>query len=969
MTNQLRQRLLATTLLVGAGIFAAPTIAQTTTSPTGGSATDVSSPSSTVSAAPVETTAPTAAEPASGNEIVVTGSRIARPDLTSSSPVTVVTDQALKDSNTVTVEQILSANPQFAAGFGGASNNPGDGSAQVDLRGLGSQRTLVLIDGKRAPPFDTQGVVDVNGIPTALIKRVEVLTGGASSVYGSDAVAGVVNFVMNDRFKGLQADASSQISKYGDGGLYSVSLTGGVKLGERGNFIVSGNWAQRNGVFFGARPYTSATLDSSDLVSSGGSSNTIPTAFDVPGAGRLQVQPDGSLSSSVVRYSFNPVNYAQLPFKRWSVMGLARYDLTDKIEFYGRANYSRIKVDTQLAATATAGFGFNLDPTNPFLSAAERAAFFDTVANPDLVISDGTDGNRAGTSTVGIRRRIVETGGRLENNDTRNQQYVAGLRGDLGALKWDVFAQYGQSKKHRVLRNDLSYTALLQALDVVAGPGGTPQCFDPSNGCVPLNLFNVGVIPQSALAFVLRNALEDTKTSEFVTGASIGGDIGFIKSPFALHPAAFSLGVEYRREKGSTVVDSNYASGDLIYYGQGQNISGKYDVKEVFGELKLPLVEDRPGFYRLGLEVGARYSDYSTVGGVKTYKIGGDYAPVEGVRFRSIYQRAVRAPSLYELFSPVVAATGGLNVDPCQGAISGAVVTECLRQGAPQSSIGNILEPVSGQINIFYGGNPNLQAEKSDTFTAGVVLNPKSLRGFSASVDYYHIKVANAVASTPPSVILANCFASPGSSNPFCAGIVRNPLDGSLSGDTTIGVPAGLGNVGAIGTSGVDVAASYSGGNRRGFNYGLSFNGTYLKSYTFKPSADAATNQCAGRFGPQCDYEPLPKWRHVVDARLGFHPVSFTTRWRYFGSVHADPTIGPDASLVQRIKAYNYFDETVAFDITDRFTFRLGVLNLFDKKPPLVGDTLGTTRTGGGTFPNTYDVIGRSYFAGVTAKF
>jgi outer membrane receptor protein involved in Fe transport len=651
-------------------------------------------------------------------------------------------------------------------------------------------------------------------------------------------------------------------------------------------------------------------------------------------------------------------------------MSLARYELTDNIELYGRANYSRIKVDTQLAPTATAGFSFNLDPTNPFLSAAERAAFFDTVANPALKINNGSKpGARAGTSTIGIRRRMVETGGRLENNDTRNQQYVAGLRGDLGSLKWDIFAQYGQSKKHRVLRNDLSYTALQQALDVVAGPGGVPQCFDPSNGCVPLNLFNVGIIPQSALAFVLRNALEDTKTSEFVTGASIGGDLGFLKSPFALHPAAFSAGVEYRREKGSTVVDSNYASGDLIYYGQGQNISGKYDVKEVFAEIKLPLVEDRPGFYRLGLEAGGRYSDYSTVGGVKTYKIGGDYAPVEGVRFRSIYQRAVRAPSLYELFSPLVAATGGLNVDPCQGAISGAVVTECLREGAPLSSIGNIPEPVSGQINIFYGGNPNLRAEKSDTFTAGVVLNPKSLRGFSASIDYYHIKIAGAIAATPPSVILANCFASPGASNPFCNGIVRNPLDGSLSGDTTIGVPAGLGNVGAIGTSGIDFAMTYSGGNRRAFNYSVAFNGTYLKSYTFKPSPDADTNHCAGTFGPLCDYEPQPKWRHVVDVRLGFHPVSFTTRWRFSGATHADPTIGPDASLVQRIKPYNYFDETVGFDITDRFTFRLGVLNLFDKKPPIVGDTLGTTHTGGGTFPNSFDVIGRSYFAGVTAKF
>lgn len=970
MTYNFRQRLLATTFIVGAGMFTAPAQAQDQDSPEGAVQADTGDIQ-----AKVETGQEASA--AGDEEIIVTGSRIARPDLISSSPVAVISGETLQQANVVTVEQILQSYPQFASGFGQSSNNPGDGSATVNLRGLEEFRTLVLIDGKRAPTYDTSGAVDVNSIPTALIKRIDILTGGASAVYGSDAIAGVVNFILDDRFEGFTADGSSQITTRGDGALLDASLTGGVKLGDRGNLVVSGGWSQRKGVFYGQRSCCNVALDSYDLVSSGGSSNTTPTAFDVPGAGRFQIQPDGSLSDDVQLYNFNPVNYAQAPFERWNVMALVRYELADSIEFYGRANYSDVKVQMQLAPTATAGFLFNLDPTNPFLSPAQQSAFFDTVANPDLIINDGSGVGsdptaRAGTSLIGIRRRVVETGGRTEDFRTKNMQFVGGLRGDIGSsLNWDVFAQWGQSKKHVVFRNDLSYSALQQALDVVAGPGGQPVCFDPSNGCVPLNVFEVGVLPQDAIAFVLRDAIEDTKITQFIAGGNLNGDIGFLKSPLASHPAAFSVGVEYRREKGSTAVDPLYASGDLIYYGQGQNISGKYDVKEVYAEFKMPLIEDRPFFHSLGLEAGVRYSDYSTVGGVWTYKMGGDWAPAEGYRFRGIYQRAVRAPNIYELYSPVVAATGGLGVDPCAGAgVSPAIAAVCIAQGAPAGSIGIIPQPISGQINVFEGGNPDLGEETSDTWTAGVVINPPQLRRFSASIDYFNIKIAGAIDDTPPFLTIEQCYSNPSMTNPACAGIVRNPVDGSLSGPTQVGVPASLGNVGSIKTDGIDVTARYSGGYDEGFSYGLSFAGTWTHSFKFQAEPTSAAEQCAGFFGPICDYEPIPKWKHVADVRLGWKNISFFTRWRHIGKVKADDSLsGPDGIVLQTIPAYNYFDETVTVEVDDRFSFRLGILNIFDKGPPVVGDTTGATAVGGGTFPNTYDVLGRTVFAGATVRF
>ncbi len=883
--------------------------------------------------APTPQTESTVADAATGGpgEIIVTGSRIARPDLVSSSPVATLSGQALKATNSVTVEKLLTANPQFVSAQTGASNNPGDGAATIDLRGLGSNRTLVLIDGKRAPIYDSTGSVDVNTIPTALIKRIDILTGGASAVYGSDAISGVVNFILDDRFEGVRADGSSQISQRGDGGTYDGALTAGVKLGDRGNIVVSGGYSKRQGIKFGQLKRNSTALDSSDLVSSGGSSNTVPTAFDVPGQGRLQVTDNGGLTSNVQLYNFTPVNYAQIPLERYNAMALLRYELTDDIEYYGRASYVHSKVVTTLAPTATAGFFFNIDPTNPFLTPAERTAFF----GPTAVINDGTGVGddptaRAGTSQIGIRRRIIETGGRVEDHTTKNYQFVGGLRGTLGGFNWDVFGQYANTKRNEILKNDLSYTALQQALDVVAGPNG-PVCFNPAGGCVPLNLFTTAAIPQNQLAFVLRNATQNTKTTQLVTGGSIGGDLGFLQSPFAEKPAAIVVGGEYRRETAKTSVDDLYASGDLIYYGQGQNIAGKYNVKEGYVEIKMPLVQDKPFMQAINLEGGFRYSDYSTSGVVYTYKGGGDWSPVEGVRVRGIYQRAVRAPSIYELFSPVVAGTGSLQVDPCAGAgVSATIFAICQAQGAPASSRGIIPQPISGQINIFTGGNVNLAAEKSDTYTVGVVVNPPSMRNFSFSVDYYNIRIANAIDTTSPFNTANQCYnIDQNATSPACSGIVRNQLDGSLSGPTNVGVPAQLGNIAVIKTDGIDVAAGYRGGDRAGFSYALSVNGTYTRSYKKQSDPTAPATQCAGRFGSACNpLEPIAKWKHVADLNLGFGPVNLLTRWRYFGKVKED--IGTDI-LKSKIPGFTYIDQTLNVDVNDKFTFRVGVQNLFDK--------------------------------------
>ena len=980
--TRLSAELLGTTLLCS--LLAAPLYAQGNTAPTppnAGNTTTATQSATDTSPTPASNAAAAVGATADDDVIVVTGSRISRPDLEASSPVSVLSREAFKQTNTVTVEALLQQNPQFLPAESGSSNNPGNGVATVDLRGLGPQRTLVLVDGKRLVPYDTNGVVDLNIIPVALLKRVDILTGGASAVYGSDAISGVVNFILDDRFEGLRADASSSVTTRGDGAQYDVSLTGGLKLGERGNFVISGNYSKRQGVTQGARGFSRQNLDSSDL-SPSGSSNADPTVFDntfnlgatAPASGFYQLAPNNDLVDFYAPYNFNPPNYFQSPFERYGVTALARYELTDHVEAFARGTYAHNKVVLTLAPTATAGFTFNVNPDNPFLTANQKAIFF---ANP-AALNDGSgvadDPTAvAGSLPLGIRRRVTETGGRVENFKNEAWQIVGGLRGDIfDTFKWEVFGQYAQTKRHLVLENDLFYPRVVQAIDAVAGPNGTVVCRDPSNGCVPLNVFSTGTLDPAAISFVSANALQDDKTTELVAGGSLTGDVAFLKSPFASKPAAIAVGVEYRRETGVTRVDDNFASGNLIYYGQGQNVGpNSYNVKEGYIEVKLPIISDRPFFQQLNLEGAFRYSDYSTVGSVYTYKGGGDWTPVEGLRLRGLYQRAVRAPNINELYAPTVGGTGSLNTDPCAGSnpVGNATLTAlCVSTGVPANLIGNVAQPISGQVNVIVGGNPNLTEEKSDTYTAGIVIAPPQLKRFSLSVDYYQIKIANAISTFggSPANIVNSCYnVDQDAASPFCAALRRNPASGQLSGPLQFGIFETNANIAQIKSRGIDIAAGYNVDVGEKVKLGFSLNGTYTLKYTVQGDPTQDASQCAGRFSSSCNLNPIPKWKHVADFTFGYDNISFLTRWRYVGKVRDDV----DAIQVNRIKAFNYIDETVTVGISEAFDFRLGVQNAFDKKPPIVGGTVGIDFNAGNTFPNVYDVLGRTVFAGVSAKF
>jgi outer membrane receptor protein involved in Fe transport len=919
-----------------------------------------------------------AADPA--DIIIVTGSRIKRNDLQSSSPVAVITSEQLKLANAVTAEQFLNQNPQFVSAISGTTNNGADGTATADLRALGALRTLVLIDGRRMVPSGIGAAVDINAIPTVLIKRVEVLTGGASAVYGADAISGVVNFVLDDKFTGFTADGSSSVTTYGDAPEQNIGLAAGAKLGEHFHIVVAGQYTNRKGIYQDARAYSAQNLDAN--LKPSGSSNAIPTAIDIA-SGRYQIN-DGSQAGAsgdfvpfYKPYNYNPANLLSTPLERYNLTAIASYEISPAAEIYVRGSYTRSNVTATLAPTATGGFNFVISPTNPYLSAQQNA----------LIFGDANNLNPDGTANVAIRRRVIETGGRIENYFNDVYYGIGGLRGDLGSnLHYDVFAQYGLTRRHQDLLNDLDYNKISQAINAVPGATG-PACADPSGGCVPLNLFTNAAITPAALKYVLANGAQDNRYTQFVAGGSLSGDLGFIRSPFATKAAAFAVGAEYRRESGSQAVDANYGSGNLIYYGQGTAVpNASFNVKEVYGELKLPLVTDKPFFQSLNIEGGARYSYYTnnTTTGTNhfketTYKFGGDWTPVNGLRFRAVFNRAVRDPNIAELNQPLTqSGTDVLQTDPCAGKApvgNAKLAALCIAQGAPAAFVngGLIQDVIANQTNINSGGNTKLRPEKSNTITAGVVFSPTWLRGLNLTVDYYKVKISDYIATDSAQDISNQCFTNNIAS--YCALFVRNALNGQLTGSSNAqGIFPGINesaiNIASLQTQGIDVTADYrfKVGNDKSLT--LNFAGTYVGQWLFTPSLVVPSFSCAGRYGNQCSLNngnPIPRWKHTAAATYDDNNWSLQVRWRMIGAVSEDDLT---TLLVSHIPSYSYFDSTLQFKVAKSFTFRVGAQNIFNIQPPVVGGSAGSSGTNSGnTFPNVYDALGRTFFAGATVKF
>lgn len=1062
--------------------------------------------------------AQTADEEVAAGEIVVTGSLISNPNLERSAPVNVTSSDEMELQASNVAEEVLREIPGIVPSIGSAVNNGNGGASYVNLRGLGSNRNIVLLDGNRITPADLVGRVDLNNIPLALVERVDVLTGGASTTYGADAVAGVVNFITKRDFAGFELQASEQITERGDGNIFRVDATIGANFDDgRGNAVFGIGYQEADPIYQGARAISLTTIETfqgialgsgtafpsrftgTRAISAGGAINTNPeslfvrnsVAGDTDAAGnplpvgtpiyapnpigqangaQRQVNPaTGQFVTNFSSFNFNPFNIFQTPFERFNMYGQARYEVSDNVEVYTRGLFSKNTVNTIIAPSGAFGIGVNIPLNNPFLTTAERNQFcaFDVNPRPDVYTPRfspgecaaaavgtlrpggdpainpyrevGTGGftpfdvNRDGVIDPGegfnpnpqtaLARRAIEVGPRISEYITTIFDYRVGARGAItDTINWDVSGAYGESQNTQTIKNYTTNSRVRQSLRAGRDAAGNPVCFDTSNNCVPADFFGANIQP-AAVPFLVQESQSFVRSSLAQVKATVSGDFG-VTSPWASDPIAFAFGGEYRKYQSSQGADTLAQAGELGGAGGATpSISGGYDVYEGVAEVNIPIVSDKTFFESLSLEAGVRYSDYKVDApgnptySATTYKVGGAWEIGAGFTVRGNYSRAVRAPNIFELFSPASTGLTNLGVDPCAtldtdgvvlagrpaGGPTGELRAICLAQGANASNINVIPEPVSGQVLATAGGSTAIKPEKSDSYTVGAIFQPEFLPGFNISVDYYNIKVKQAISSPTPNDVIAACFGANQFSPPAgasmtaaCTSIRRDPITGGLSGDpnTSTGLPQAISNSGRLFTDGIDVIINYKTDLTDDIGLALSFNGNYTFNSTFNAfvaSPLSFDRECTGYISANCgSIQPKFQWSQRTTVTYGDIDVSLL--WRHIDSIvqeplDADPvagsgpffngTIGAGVLGVGgrtvnfgRIKAYDYFDLSARVNITDNLVLTLTASNIFDKKPPLTGNNAGsTTFNSGNTFPSTYDSIGRRYAATVKLKF
>jgi outer membrane receptor protein involved in Fe transport len=494
---------------------------------------------------------------------------------------------------------------------------------------------------------------------------------------------------------------------------------------------------------------------------------------------------------------------------------------------------------------------------------------------------------------------------------------------------------------------------------------------------VPLNLFGPdGSVTDAMLAFIDPAAVSfRTRTSLGGVSASITGDFGWA-IPLATNPVGIALGAEYRDYSAAIQPDLPSRTDNEVLGAGGavQPVDGRYDVKEVFAELIAPLIEDRDFFHSLTLEAGIRYSDYSISGGSTAWKIGGSWEPIPSLKFRGIYQQAVRAPNIGELFTPRSLGLANSDTDPCQGTlpVGNAQLTQaCIASGAPASQIGNIAPPSAGQINITFGGNLDLEPEDARTITIGAVFTPDFLPGFSATVDYYDILITNAITAPNVDDLFNACYVQ--FDLAVCDTIGRNPLNGSLNGGAeTPGLPLFLSNSGRIDTSGLDISLNY----RRDLGFGridIGFIANYTFDQKFQATPNSINRECVGFYSVNCGLSGSlqPEFQFNQRTTLSIGNLDISYLWRHIDSVEVEPLVADNfLEDFRRIGSVDYFDLAFRAEVSDQMTFLFTVANIFDKKPPIVGNTIGATAfNSGNTYPSTYDAIGRRYSAAVRLRF
>jgi outer membrane receptor protein involved in Fe transport len=937
-----------------------------------------SAPAADVAATTAEATAP-------AEEIVVTGSRIARPEYAFPNPVQSFTAESIEQSGDTNLVDFLLDSPALAGSTSNALSSGSNTDSQevglnlLDLRNLGTERTLVLVNGRRhVNSYPGENSVDVNTIPLDLIERVDILTGGASAIYGADAVSGVVNFVLKRDFEGVRARGQIGISQRGDAGERFGSIIAGKNFAEgRGNITLAYEYGANDRFSETQRGYTGDPAKRFELLRDPADFPDDPNVFDrrlFNNVGWADSSPEGAVDldgDGVIDFEGNGRPYDGGTFlsgsggraingssntptagyfgdfapylRRHNANLLAHFEFSPAFDLYTEGKYVSTKAYTEIQPSFD--FGTYLTPENPYLQQRFGALAVDGA----FVNRDNFDfGRTAQYSKRETIRGVLGARGKLTQGD------------GSGNLRYDVSLNWGQSKSHTEDRNQRLYDRYFAALDAVVDPAtGQVTCrinlpgesiIDPNNyagiaeisgvpvsgapltfskgQCKPLNILGSGQSSREAIDWVFVDDVTNARNRQFVATGSVSGDLGFL---FDLPggPIGFALGGEYRRESTRSTPSINSQLGAFEGGLQVVPSGGHYDVKEAFGEINLPILSNLPFAQTLSVGGALRYSDYSTIGSTLTWKVDGTYAPVRDITFRGTYSQAVRAPNITELFSPDQGTFQFLD-DPCDPTFIGEGtanrVANCQAQlvaaGLTPAQIAAFSPATDAEQSTSRpgttGGNRNLREETAKTWTAGVVLRPSFLPGFAMSADWYDIRIRNAINTPEANDIFKNCVDAPTLDNPFCSLFTRAQGTGFIN-----SYQVRAQNVARFTTSGLDVSLSYRFRPTESLGtFNLRLIGSYLNDLTFIPSAGAAPDQDRNEADAHA-----PKYQATFDFTWNKGPftINYGLAWQdktrrfTIEQLKANPDLSDPRYFFY--KARWEHDLQLDVNVDDRFTF------------------------------------------------
>ncbi|MDX3911383.1 MAG: TonB-dependent receptor [Sphingobium sp.] len=1003
--------------------------------------------SSSAGAVPAGDAQGVAAPEADDTTIIVTGSRIARPTLDSPIPVTSLTSADLTRTGGTVVGDVLNDLPSLRSTYSQANSTQFLGTSGLnllDLRGLGVSRTLVLVNGRRhITASEGEFLVDSNTIPTDLIDRVDIVTGGSSAVYGSDAMAGVVNFVLKRDFEGISLNAQSGISSKGDRGTYRLSGTYGLNFGEgRGNVALSLEYNNADLVTYSDRPSLTGALAGRrqfQLVDNPSQDNNIPDrsfltgvhSFGYDNGGNFVAYNGGSLLScgtgavaacrengfprvfgfnsdgSLREYDYgtdfrpagsgnnqngdgavlNDRSTLNPSLERYVANLVAHYDVSDAFRPFIEAKFVRVKSFNQGAPTFGQGgeqgtVASEDDDGNPiripaasdvYLGSGEPIFFDNAYLQPGAAATIRSL-LPAGAEFFRLNRNNNDLGTRDEYDRRDTYRIVVGAEGTFNDdWRYDVSVNYGKFKSRAVFYNNRIESRFHNAADAVFNGAGQIVCrinqatvTDPA--CVPLNLLGNGAPSQAALNYINTTSYRTGSASEFVINANVVGDTSqWFELPGG--PVRFAIGGEYRREKAQYSYDDFVQAGDTFLNAIPDFNPPSFAVKEAYGELDVPLLRDTRFAQELSINGAVRVADYKgSTGTVWAYNGGAIYAPVRDVKFRVNYSHSVRAPTLGDLYSSP-SQNFDLLDDPCdinfidKGRSTRAA--NCAAAGVPAGFVNSVAR--AGSTEFLSGGNPDLTAEKSRSWTYGVIVQPSFIPGLSITADYYDIKISKVISSVDAQTILDACYDAASLDNQFCNLINPRQSNGLFARPALLQSTV---NFAALVAKGIDVDAAYTHNFDADNRLALRVVGTWVRTRTDYPYLDnpEQPERVKGELGdPIWNVNASIDYTHknlTLGYQLRYIGRQSITDWEAQHDTYGVPALNPNYADVVYYPRVFYHSVRASFDMDKRFNFYGGIDNLTDKKPPY--GLLGNGSIGDGDA--IYDNIGRFMYVGVSVK-